>query len=99
MSYVFDDGAFYIATDYETRKYRNIKENDKVAIVVDVYSSLGNKAVSVQGRAEIIETGKKFARLYKAFHQRFEWVRQDPWKEGEAPFLEVTPTGKVSWGL
>lgn len=99
VSYVFEDGAFYIAADYETRKYENIKENDRVALAVDVYSSVGNKAVCVQGRAEIIEKGKEFARLYKVFHQRFEWVRQDPWEEGEAPFLKVTPTGKVSWGL
>lgn len=99
VSYVFKDGIFYIATDYETKKYENIKENGNVALVVDVYNSVGNKAVCVQGRAEIIEKGKEFARLYKIFYQRFEWVRQDPWEEGEAPFLKVIPTGKVSWGL
>lgn len=99
VSYVFENDTFYIATDYETRKYENIKENDRVALAVDVYSSVGNRAVCVQGRAEIIEKGKEFARLYKAFHRRFEWVRQDPWEEGEAPFLKVTPTGKASWGL
>jgi hypothetical protein len=53
----------------------------------------------VQGRAETIEKGREFVRLYKIFHDRFDWVRQDPWGEGEAPFLKVTPTGKVSWGL
>jgi uncharacterized protein len=99
VSYVFDDGAFYIATDYGTKKYENIKENGRVALTVDVYSSVGNKAVCVQGRAEIIEKGKEFARLYKMFHARFEWVRDDPWEEGEAPFLKVIPTNKISWGL
>ena len=99
VSYVFEDGAFYIATDYETKKYENIKENNRVALAVDVYSSVGNKAVCVQGKAEIIEKGKEFARLYKTFHDRFEWVREDPWGEGEAPFVKVTPTAKVSWGL
>jgi nitroimidazol reductase NimA-like FMN-containing flavoprotein (pyridoxamine 5'-phosphate oxidase superfamily) len=99
VSYFFENGAFYIATDYETKKYENIKKNNNVALVVDVYSSVGNKAVCVQGSTEIIERGKEFARLYKIFYERFEWVRQDPWKEGEAPFLRVTPTGKVSWGL
>ena len=99
VSYIFEDGVFYVATDFETRKYENIKENDKVALAVDVYSPIGNEAVCIQGRAEIIEKGKKFARLYKIFHRRFEWVRQDPWEEGEAPFIKVTPTGKVSWGI
>lgn len=99
VSYVFEDGTFYIATDYETKKYENIKENDRVALAIDVYSSVGNKAVCVQGRTEIIERDSEFARLYKTFQKRFEWVRQDPWMEGEAPFLKVTPTHKVSWGL
>jgi uncharacterized protein len=99
VSYVFDDGIFFIATDYETKKYENIKHNNRVALVVDVYSSVDNKAVCVQGTAEIIETGQEFARLYKMFYDRFEWVRHDAWKEGEAPFVKVTPTNKVSWGL
>jgi nitroimidazol reductase NimA-like FMN-containing flavoprotein (pyridoxamine 5'-phosphate oxidase superfamily) len=99
VSYVFEHGSFFIATDYETRKYENIKRNKTAALVVDIYSSIGNKAVCVQGVAEIIEKGQEFARLYKVFHDRFEWVRIDPWEEGEAPFVKITPTQKVSWGL
>ena len=99
VSYIFEHGSFFIATDYETRKYENIKRNRTVALVVDIYSSIGNKAVCVQGVAEIIERGQEFARLYKVFHDRFEWVRIDPWEEGEAPFVKITPTHKVSWGL
>ena len=99
VSYIFEHGAFFIATDYETRKYENIKHNKSAALVVDIYSSVSNKAVCVQGTAEIIERGQDFARLYRIFHDRFEWVRRDSWNEGEAPFLKVTPTNKVSWGL
>lgn len=99
VSYVFEDGAFYIATDYETKKYENIKENNRIALVVDIYSSVRNKAVCVQGTVQVIEKGSEFARLYKIFHKRFEWVRRDPWSEGEAPFLKVIPAHKVSWGL
>lgn len=100
VSYVFEDGTFYFAADLKTRKLENIKKNGKAALVVDVYdNSVGNRAVCVQGRAETIGAGKEFARLYKIFHDRFEWVRRDPWKEGEAPFVRVIPTSKVSWGL
>jgi nitroimidazol reductase NimA-like FMN-containing flavoprotein (pyridoxamine 5'-phosphate oxidase superfamily) len=99
VSYIIEDDSFYIATDYGTKKYDNIKHNKRVALVVDVYSSVGNSAVCVQGTAEIVEKGEEFARLYKIFHDRFEWVQHDPWKEGEAPFLKVTPINKVSWGL
>jgi uncharacterized protein len=99
VSYIFENASFIIATDYETRKYENIKRNKTAALVVDLYSSVGNSAVCVQGMAEIIESGDEYSRLYKKFHDRFEWVRLDPWKEGEAPFVKVTPTNKVSWGL
>lgn len=99
VSYIFENGSFFIATDFETRKYENIKVNKAVALVVDIYSSVGNTAVCIQGTAEIIESGDEFSRLYKKFHDRFEWVRRDPWKEGEAPFVRITPTNKTSWGF
>lgn len=99
VSYIFENGSFLIATDYETKKYENIKRNKVAALVVDIYSSVGNSALCVQGKAETIESGQEFSRLYKKFHDRFEWVRRDPWTEGEAPFVKITPTNKVSWGL
>lgn len=99
VSYVFENDAFYFATDLETRKLANIMKNNKVALAVDVYSSVTNKAVCVQGTAEVVERGPEFKRLYKIFSQKFEWVRRDPWKEGEAPFVRVAPTSKASWGV
>jgi nitroimidazol reductase NimA-like FMN-containing flavoprotein (pyridoxamine 5'-phosphate oxidase superfamily) len=99
VSYVFEDGVFYFATDLETRKLENIKKNNRVALTVDVYSPRGNRAVVVQGTAELIERGAEFARLYKTFEKKFAWVRADPWKEGEAPFVRVVPTSKTSWGM
>jgi nitroimidazol reductase NimA-like FMN-containing flavoprotein (pyridoxamine 5'-phosphate oxidase superfamily) len=62
VSYIFEDGSFFIATDYETRKYENIKHNKAAALVVDVYSSVGNSAVCIQGTAENIESGEEFSR-------------------------------------
>jgi nitroimidazol reductase NimA-like FMN-containing flavoprotein (pyridoxamine 5'-phosphate oxidase superfamily) len=99
VSYIFEDDTFYIATDYETKKYENIKNNNRIALAVDVYSPVNNKAICVQGTAEIIEKGEEFARIYKIFNDRFEWVRRDAWEEGEAPFVKITPTNKISWGL
>jgi uncharacterized protein len=95
VSYIFENASFFIATDYETRKYENIKRIKTAALVVDLYSSVGNSAVCVQGTAETLESGDEFSRLYKKFHDRFEWVRLDPWKEGEGPFVKVTPTNIV----
>jgi general stress protein 26 len=86
---------FYIATDYDTTKCRHLKENPKVSLVVDTVSP--NKAVIVQGKATLIERGKEFDDLYAVFYQRFSWVRGDPWKPGEAPFIKVVPVMKSSW--
>jgi uncharacterized protein len=58
VSYIFEHDSFFIATDYETRKYKNIKDNKTTALVVDIYSSVGNSAVCVQGTDEIIERGR-----------------------------------------
>jgi hypothetical protein len=67
---------------------------------VDIYgSSVENQAVIIQGDVEIIEKGLEFNRLYKIFNEKFEWVRKDPWREGEAPFLKIKPLKKVTWGI
>ncbi|MDQ4014565.1 MAG: pyridoxamine 5'-phosphate oxidase family protein [Thermoproteota archaeon] len=100
VNFVFDDGFFYFVTDYDTKKYRNLAKNKKSALVVDVYnSSKDNKAVIVQGVVEFVERGEEFQKLYDIFYEKFDWVREDPWKEGEAPFVKVKPLNKVSWGF
>ena len=53
--------------------------------MVDVYnSSVDNKAVIIQGVVEFIEKRREFQKLYDIFYEKFDWVREDPWKEGEA---------------
>ena len=99
VSFVFNDGTIIVATDYKTRTYANIKSNPNVSVAIDVYKSGGHKAVCIQGKADIVEEGQEFKRLYDIFYKRFDWVRKDPWKENEAPFLKIIPRSKVSWGL
>jgi nitroimidazol reductase NimA-like FMN-containing flavoprotein (pyridoxamine 5'-phosphate oxidase superfamily) len=104
VNFVFDDddddGFFYFATDYDTKKYKNLAKNKKSALVVDVYnSSVDNKAIIIQGVVEFIERGEEFQKLYDSFYEKFDWVREDPWKEGEAPFVKIKPLHKVSWGF
>jgi uncharacterized protein len=92
VTYIYKDGFFFIATDYSTRKYKNIQENKKIALSVDVYgSSVENKAIIIQGDIDIIHRGEEFKDLYQIFDDKFEWVRNDPWKEGEAPFGKRNP--------
>ena len=100
VAYMYDNGTIVFATDYGTRKYRNLEANKSISVVVDIYNPSGeNKAIVFQGKAIILEKGVEFRRLYKLFDAKFEWVRKDPWKEGEAPFVRVNAFNKVSWGL
>jgi len=99
VSFLFRNGAFYVATDYSTRTFKNVKDNPNAAITVDVYRPGGHKAVLAQGKVALIEEGDEFKKIYAEFFEKFEWVRRDPWKEKEAPFLKIIPATKASWGL
>ena len=100
VAYIYDKGAITFVTDYGTRKYKNLKVNKNISVSVDTYDSSGeNKGIVIQGSAAMFERGAEFKRLYKIFYKKFEWVRENPWKEGEAPFVRVNATNKVSWGL
>lgn len=99
VSYIYEKNEFLIATDYETRSFKNLKTNHRVALVIDAYKPGNHKAVLIQGKGEIIESGDEFKKNYQKFYNKFEWVRRDPWKENEAPFIKITPITKTSWGL
>ena len=99
VSFVFDGKAIIVATDYHTRTLDNIKANPQTSIVIDIYKPKQHKAVCIQGRTEIVEDGPEFKRYYDIFYKKFAWVRTDPWKEKEAPFLRIVPNNIVSWGL
>ena len=99
VSFVFEDNAIIVATDYNTRTYTNIRSNSQTSIVIDVYKSGEHKAICIQGKTEIIERGSEFKKLYNIFYNKLAWVKKDPWKENEAPFLKIIPINKISWGL
>ena len=101
VSYLFEENTFYIATDYDTRMYKNLLDNPLAALSIDKYNPSGHdhKAVCVQGRVTIIENGEGFSKIYEKFHNKFDWVRKQPWKENEAPFIKIIPFNKTIWGL
>ena len=97
VSYVWDDDCAVIVTDYKTRKLKNLRENPQAAILVD--SGGTSKLLLISGPVEIIEKGEEYKRLYKLFYSKLDWVKRDPWKEGEAPFIKIRPVFKTGWGL
>ena len=99
VSFIYHDKIIFIATDYQTKTFKNVKINPKVSIVIDIYESGKHKAVCIQGKVEILEKGQEFLQTYKMFEKKFAWVRNEPWKENETPFLKIITTNKTSWGL
>jgi len=97
VSYIWDQNYAYIVTDYGTRKLRNLRENPHAAVLIDAART--QKLLLISGPVEIIEKGEEYRRLYKLFDSKLSWVKRDPWKEGEAPFIKVTPSFKAGWGL
>ena len=93
--YTLDGESVVVAVDYGTKKLKNLKENRKVALVVDDYHP--NHAVMVEGDCEVLEKGKEYLRLLRLLFDRFEYYRKNPWKEGESPILKIKPTKAVSW--
>ncbi len=99
VSFIYENETILIATDYDTRMYKNLLENPKAAVSIDIYKNKDHKAVCLQGKVIIIKNGDEFSRIYKKFHERFEWVQTQPWEENEAPFIKIIPFSKSSWGL
>ena len=93
--YVLDGENVVVAIDYQTKKLKNLRQNKKVALVVDDYRP--NHAVMVVGECEIQERGKEYLRQLQVLLDRFETYRKNPWKEGESPILKIKPAKAVSW--
>jgi nitroimidazol reductase NimA-like FMN-containing flavoprotein (pyridoxamine 5'-phosphate oxidase superfamily) len=96
--YALDGEAFVIAVDYGTKKLANLRENPKVSLVVDEYGD-GNTAIMIQGECAIMEKGSEYLRLLRILLERFQYYREHPWSEGEAPILRIVPEKIVVWGL
>jgi PPOX class probable F420-dependent enzyme len=93
--YAVDGENIVIAVDYGTKKLANLKENPKVALVVDEYRP--NRGLMVEGDCEILERGKEYLRLLQILFDRFDSYRKNPWGEGESPILKIRPTKAVMW--
>jgi len=93
--YALDGENIIIAVDYGTKKLGNLRQNNRVALVVDEYRP--NHAVMVEGECEVVERGKEYLRLLQILFRRFEIYRSHPWGEGESPILKIKPTKAVMW--
>jgi len=93
--YALDGENVVIAIDYGTKKLGNLRQNRRVALVVDEYRP--NRGLMVEGECDILERGKEYLRLLRVLFDKFDFYRKNPWGEGESPILKVKPTKAVLW--
>ena len=96
--YALDGEDVIVAIDYGEKKLQNLRENPNFALVVDEYRP-NNRAVAIQGRCEVLESGEEYLRLQNLLYEKFETYRRNPWKEGESPILKIRPKRCASWGI
>lgn len=95
VGFVFDGQAFYMSSDPGSKKLRNMEENNRVCIVIDVPEK-PRRAIMVQGLATLAERGDEFERINDLLHK--EWGGKK-WEVGEQVAVRIDPTKKVSWGV
>lgn len=99
---VLAGGKIYFGSGDAGRKVRNLRENPRVTVTVDVYSEDWTylKGVMVQGTARLIARGPRFRaardRLYAKYPQYRGEAALAP---SDSVIVEVTPTRVFSWGL
>jgi len=93
--YALDREDVVVAIDYGTKKLGNLRQNRKVALVVDEFRP--NKGLMIEGDCEILERGKEYLRLLQILFDRFEYYRKNPWGEGESPILRIRPVKASMW--
>ena len=93
--YAVDGENIVIAIDYKTKKLKNLRENNRVAVLVDEYRP--NMGLMVEGVCDIFERGKEYLRLLQILFDKFAYYRNNPWGEGESPILKIKPTKAVMW--
>lgn len=97
VAYIFDGEFLYFDVEKESLKFMNLKGNDKVSAVIDVYAR-NPVAVVMQGRAEPIEDDDEFERVKALLMARHPYYRANPPKKGVDMLFRITPVTKSSWG-
>ncbi len=102
VCHVLEDGKIYFATDKDSKKVRNLRENPHVAVAVDLYSEDWPRLVGavVTGRATLIDRGPRFRKIRSLLYRKYpQYPRESALEEGEVVMVEITPVRLVSWGL
>ena len=82
------------------RRIRNIRQNPRVAFLVDVYEEDWSRLgfVLVEGEAEILEGGEEFERAVRALRGKYRQYERVAIGGPEGLIIRITPSRIASWG-
>ena len=102
VCHVLAGGKVYFASGDDGRKVKNIVENPRVTLTVDLYSDHWGtlKGVMIQGRARLIERGPRFRRIRDRLYRKYpQYPREAALSPSDSVVIEMTPTRVFSWGF
>jgi PPOX class probable F420-dependent enzyme len=102
VCHVVAGGKVYFASGDDGRKVKNLRENPRVTLTVDLYSDHWGtlKGVMIQGRAKLIEGGPRFRRVRALLYRKYpQYSREAAISPSDSVAIEVTPTRVFSWGF
>ena len=96
VEYVNDDLILYFATDPNSQKINNIKQNSKVSLTIDEDYPDWSKiqGISLGGNARILSEENDIEKAAGFYLKKFPFVADFP--ETELSWIEVTPC-VISW--
>jgi PPOX class probable F420-dependent enzyme len=102
VCHVVAGGKIYFGSGDDARKVKNLRDNPRVTVTVDLYSDHWGtlKGVMVQGRARLIERGPRFRRVRDRLYRKYpQYPREAAISPADSVIVEVTPTRVFSWGF
>ncbi len=102
VCHILADGKIYFATETGSKKARNLRENPRAAVLVDLYSEdwSGLRGVMVQGTVRLIPGGPRFRKIRKLLYAKYpQYPSEAGLEESEDTIVEVTPRRVSSWGF
>ena len=102
VCHVLAGGKVYFASGDNARKVKNVRENPRVTLTVDLYSDHWEmlRGVMIQGRARLVEQGPRFRRVRDLLYRKYpQYLRMEAISPSDSVIVEVTPTRVFSWGF
>ena len=102
VCHVLDDGKLYFASEIGARKVRNLRENPRVTVTIDLYSDDWSnlKGVMIQGTATLVAKSPRFRKIRRLLYAKYpQYPDMSAIGERDSLIVEVTPRRAFSWGM